>query len=170
MHEPTDLITMGYIANVFGLQGWVKIKTDTQYEDSLDSYETISLKFNDSQWVIKKIEKSFVRDGVFHAKFEGVDDRDAAFALKGATIAVSRNEFPDLDDDEHYWVDLIGLQVTNLQNESLGLVKNLMQTGASDILVVNDGKVERLIPFVKRHVSQVDMANKQVIVDWGLDY
>ena len=170
MHEPTDLIPMGYIANAFGIQGWVKIKASTQYEDSLDDYEVISLKLSDNQWVTKKIEKSFVRDGIFHAKFEGVDDRNAAFALRGATVAVARNEFPPLDEDEYYWVDLIGLTVINLENEPLGSVKNLMETGASDILVVNDGEIERLIPFVERHVIKVDMVNRQVIVDWGLDY
>ncbi len=170
MAKPENLIPMGYIANAFGIQGWVKIKADTEYEDSLDDYESVSLKLRDGSWIRKKIEKSFVRDGIFHAKLEGINDRDAAFALKGATVAVAREEFPELDEDEFYWVDLIGLKVVNLEGESLGNVKNLMETGASDILVVNDGETERLIPFVERHVIKVDMTNKQITVDWGLDY
>lgn len=170
MAKPDDLIPMGYITNAFGILGWVKIKTDTEYEDSLDDYEVISLRLSAGKLVRKKIEKSFVRDGIFHAKFEGIDNRDAASALKGAIVAVARKEFPDLADDEYYWVDLIGLQVVNLESELLGTVTSLIETSASDVLVVEDGKAKRLIPFVKRHVAQVNIENKQITVDWGLDY
>lgn len=170
MSIPANLIDMGYIANAFGIQGWVKIKTATEYSDSLDEYTQVYLKLKDGTILSKKIEKSFARDGVFHAKLAGVDDRDAAFALKGTIVAVDREEFPDLDEDEFYWVDLIGLNVINVQGESLGVVKDLMETGANDVLVAKLEQEEHLIPFVAQYVVKVDMQNKQIIVDWGLDY
>lgn len=170
MSVPANLIDMGYVANAFGIQGWVKIKTATEYSDSLDEYTQVYLKLKDGTILSKKIEKSFARDGVFHAKLAGVDDRDAAFALKGTIVAVDREEFPDLDEDEFYWVDLIGLNVINVQGESLGIVKDLMETGANDVLVAKLEQEERLIPFVAQYVVKVDMQNKQIIVDWGLDY
>jgi 16S rRNA processing protein RimM len=170
MSIPANLIDMGYIANAFGIQGWVKIKTATEYSDSLDEYTQVYLKLKDGTILSKKIEKSFARDGVFHAKLAGVDDRDAAFALKGTIVAVDLEEFPDLDEDEFYWVDLIGLNVINVQGESLGVVKDLMETGANDVLVAKLEQEERLIPFVAQYVVKVDMQNKQIIVDWGLDY
>lgn len=170
MSIPANLIDMGYIANAFGIQGWVKIKTATEYSDSLDEYTQVYLKLKDGTILSKKVEKSFARDGVFHAKLAGVDDRDAAFALKGTIVAVDREEFPDLDEDEFYWVDLIGLNVINVQGESLGVVKDLMETGANDVLVAKLEQEERLIPFVAQYVVKVDMQNKQIIVDWGLDY
>ncbi|MBX9598153.1 MAG: ribosome maturation factor RimM [Burkholderiales bacterium] len=170
MSIPANLIDMGYIANAFGIQGWVKIKTATEYSDSLDGYTQVYLKLKDGTVLSKKIEKSFARDGVFHAKLAGVDNRDAAFALKGTIIAVDREEFPALDEDEFYWVDLIGLNVINVQGESLGIVKDLLETGANDVLVAKLEQEERLIPFVAQYVVKVDMQNKQIIVDWGLDY
>ena len=170
MSIPANLIDMGYIANAFGIQGWVKIKTATEYSDSLDGYTQVYLKLKDGTVLSKKIEKSFARDGVFHAKLAGVDNRDAAFALKGTIIAVDREEFPALDEDEFYWVDLIGLNVINVQGESLGIVKDLLETGANDVSVAKLEQEERLIPFVAQYVVKVDMQNKQIIVDWGLDY
>ena len=167
---PNNLIDMGYITGPFGIQGWVKIKVTTEYDDSLDDYENIYLKLPDGKVVSQTVEKNFARDGLFHAKLAGVADRDAAFALKGATVAVSREQFPELDEDEFYWVDLIGLNVINLQGEALGMVKDLMQTGASDVLVIRDADQERLVPFVAQYVINVDMANKQITLDWGLDY
>lgn len=168
---PEHLIEMGYIATAFGIKGWVKIKCTTEYDDSLSDYDVIYLRLPNKQLLDKKIENSFVRDGIFHAKFLGVEDRDAAFALRGATVCVDRQEFPEPEEDEFYWVDLIGLSVVNQQEESLGIVKDLMATGANDVLVViDDAKTERLIPFVSAHVLNVDLTNKQITVDWGLDY
>lgn len=170
MTIPANLIDMGYVASPFGIQGWVKIKATTEYTDSLDEYENIYLRLPNKQCVEKEIENSFVRDGIFHAKFSGVNDRDAAFALRGATVCVNRDDFPEPEEDEFYWVDLIGLTVTNLQGEKLGLVKELMQTGANDVIVVRDDKIERLIPFVAQYIINVNLDEKQITVDWGLDY
>ncbi|MDD3266396.1 MAG: ribosome maturation factor RimM [Burkholderiales bacterium] len=171
MNKPENLIEMGYVATAFGIQGWVKIKCTTEYEDSLNDYEVVYLRHPNKKLETKKIENSFVRDKIFHAKFDGINNRDAAFALRGATVCVDRNDFPEPLEDEFYWVDLIGLLVVNQQNEQLGVVKDLMATGANDVLVVlNEDKTERLIPFVAAHVLNVDLPNKQITVDWGLDY
>lgn len=165
----TNLVPMGYITGPFGVKGWVKVKVSTEYSDSLDEYPELFLG-NNSNWKSVKIESSFARDGIFHAKFVGIDDRDAAFSLRGKTVAVPREQFPEAKEDEYYWVDLIGLSVINLEGESLGTVTDLMETGANDVLVVKDDKIERLIPFVARYVTNVDLQQKQITVDWGLDY
>jgi 16S rRNA processing protein RimM len=170
MSIPENLVEMGYIAGPFGIQGWVKIKATTEYTDSLDDYEQIYLRLPNKQIVAKTIEKSAARDGMFHAKLDGVSDRDAAFALRGATVCVSRDDFPEPDEDEYYWVDLIGLTVINQQGETLGIVKDLMETGANDVIVVRDNQIERLIPFVAQFVIDVNLEKRQIIVDWGLDY
>ena len=179
--EPSNLIAMGYVANSFGVQGWVKIKVDTEHPDSLEDYKQIYLKLKNGTVVSKKIEESFARENLFHAKLNGISDRDAALALKGSTVLVPRDEFPELEQDEFYWIDLIGLNVTNLEGEALGVVKDLLQTGASDLLVVQAPAAAtentdqaavgpRLIPFIAKFIIAVDVANKQITVDWGLDY
>jgi 16S rRNA processing protein RimM len=171
MHNhPNNLVEMGYIANAFGIQGWVKIKVTTEFSDSLDEYSVIYLKMPNGSVVSKKIETSFVRDDIYHAKFSGINDRDSAFALRGAVVAVDRAEFPNLDDDEYYWVDLLGLTVVNLDNDNLGTVTSLMETGANDVLVVKSDDKQHLIPFVAQYIIEVKQAEKQIIVDWGIDY
>lgn len=170
MTHPQNLIEMGYVSSVFGIKGWVKIKTTTEYDDSLDDYENIYLKYPNGTVEVRQIENSFVRDGIFHAKLIGIDDRDVAFGLKGAVICADRDDFPAPEEDEFYWVDLIGLAVKNLQNEDVGVVKELMETGANDVLVVIKDKEQRLIPFVSKHVINVNLEQKEIIVDWGLDY
>ena len=74
-----------------------------------------------------------------------------------------------MDADEYYWTDLIGLKVINRQQELIGTVDSLMDTGAHSVLVVA-GERQHLIPFVANYVIDVDMQNKCIYVDWGLDY
>ena len=113
------------------------------------------------------------------ASAQEVADRDAAEALRGAAVFVSRASFPSAGDDEYYWVDLIGLAVVNREGDLLGHVTGLIDTGAHSVLRVRradaaaDAAVEaaeRLIPFVAAYVDSVDLAAGQIRVDWGLDY
>ena len=169
MSSMTDnLVTMGTIIGAFGIKGWVKIKSDTP--DSFSRYKKLKL-LKGGHAVDVDIESGFIKDNVFNAKLSGVEDRDQAFALRGVDVAVLRNDFPALRSvDEYYWVDLIGLNVVNQDKIKLGVVESLMETGANDVLVVKSDEEQRLIPFIAQYVLNVDLVNKQIIVDWGLDY
>lgn len=110
------------------------------------------------------------------ATAEGLDDRNAAEALKGSRVFVSRSAFPTPDEGEFYWIDLIGLDVVNPQGEALGRVTDLIDTGPNSVLRLEgeagaDGKpTERLIPFVSAYILSVSLADKRIVADWGLDY
>jgi 16S rRNA processing protein RimM len=113
-----------------------------------------------------------------------IADRDAAEAMKGVRIFVSRATFPAPDADEFYWIDLIGLAVVNREGAALGDVIGLIDTGPHCVLRVKPAAVEaaagdvpaepaadeRLIPFVEAYVDAVDMPGRRITVDWGLDY
>ncbi|HET6788740.1 MAG TPA: ribosome maturation factor RimM [Aquabacterium sp.] len=113
---------------------------------------------------------------VIVATLDDVADRSAAEALKGARVFVSRSSFPTPDEDEFYWVDLIGLQVINREGQPLGEVVDLLDTGPHCVLrcvLPAEGgaaPAERLIPFVSAYIDKVSLADKQILVDWGLDY
>ncbi len=164
---------MGRILGPFGVRGWVKIRTFTESLDSLVAYPVWQLGSGD-QWRAIKVLETEVHAAQLVAHLEGIDDRDKAFALRGQDIAVGRDELPAARDGEYYWADLIGLDVVNLQGESLGRVDGLLETGANDVLVVKaegeSGVVERLLPYVSAIVHDVDLTGGKIRVDWGLDY
>jgi len=172
---PEDLVLVGHVTGAYGIKGWVRIRPY-----SADAEAMLHAK---TWW----LDKPFMRDvdmmqSKMHgedvvAQLMGVADRNAAEALKGATVQIRRSHFPPLDDNEYYWVDLIGLVVENLQGETLGSVADLMDNGAHPILRVvaqtaaeGQKPKEWLIPFVDQFVKTVDQAGKKITVDWGLDY
>ncbi|MFL9880530.1 ribosome maturation factor RimM [Herbaspirillum rhizosphaerae] len=176
---PSDLVTVGYVSGAYGIQGWVRVKPYSADADAL-----LSAK---NWWVDKpelrdvEMMQSKYHSGDVVAKLMGVAGREGAEALKGAVVQISRSHFPALSDDEFYWVDLIGLAVENLQGESLGVVSDLMDNGAHPILRVapanapaetadSKAAAEILIPYVDQFVKSVTLAEKKMVVDWGLDY
>lgn len=163
---------MGRVAVPYGVKGWVKIQTFTEMLDSLLDYPEwwISGK---SDWQLCDVEEVGVHGKSVIAKFAGCDDRTAAFALKGKDIAVPRDDLPEPEENEYYWSDLIGLEVQNLQQQHFGKVTEVFATGANDVLVVKgEGKEsrERLIPFTAQVVQKVDLATKQMLVDWDSEF
>lgn len=176
---PEDLVLVGYVSGAYGLNGWVRIKPYASDADALLSAKT---------WWIDKpalhdvdMMQAKMHSGDVVAQLMGVVGREAAEALRGTAVHVSRAHFPALSDDEFYWVDLIGLTVENLQGELLGQVTDLMDNGAHPILRVGPvgleppeadagPATELLIPFVDRFVMTVDKAAKKIVVDWGVDY
>jgi 16S rRNA processing protein RimM len=175
MPIPDDLVLVGYIAGAYGIQGWVRIKPYSADADALLCAKTWWLDKPDLRDVDMMQAKIHGEDVV--AQLMGVVDRNAAEALKGATVQIRRSHFPPLSDDEFYWVDLIGLAVGNLEGEALGAVAELMDNGAHPILRVvapvesaDQKPKEWLIPFVDQFVKTVDLAGRKITVDWGLDF
>jgi 16S rRNA processing protein RimM len=170
---PGDLVQVGFVYGAYGIVGGVRVRPFSEEADALLHAKT---------WWIDKpslrdvdVKRAKLHGGDVVVTMSGVADRDAAEALKGASVFIPRSEFPSLDEEnEFYWADLIGLTVENQQGESLGTVADMMSNGPQSILRVEyeaEGKAqERLIPFVDQYVIKVDKDAKKIIVDWGLDY
>jgi len=178
---PADAVEVGAIVDAYGLKGWVKVAAHADAGHGGDAL--LSAK---RWWLMKGRERKSApslqakthSDSVV-AHLGGVTDRDAALSLRGSRVYISRSEFPALEADEFYWVDLLGLDVVTLAGVNLGKVADMIDNGAHSVLRVEYtatdkvGKpvtAERLIPFVGVFVKTVDQAAKQIIVDWEADY
>lgn len=170
---PDDLVQVGFVSGAYGVAGGIRVRPFSADADAL---------LNAKTWWLDKpglhdvdVRRAKLHGGDVVATLVGLADRDMAEALKGAAVSVPRSHFPQLEEDEFYWADLIGLDVENLQGERLGAVVDMMSNGPQSILRVAaahgaEGEAERLIPFVGQYVIKVDKDAKKIIVDWGLDY
>lgn len=166
----SDYINAGQISGVFGVKGSVKVFSHTDPRENILRYSPWLLKKNDQTRQVKVV--SGQRQGLnVVASLEGIQDRDQAFELMGWDILIHKSQLPKPQQGEYYWLDLIGLEVKNLQDEYLGKVDHLLETGANDVLVVLDGETERLIPFLQSStVLNIDLQAGVMIVDWDADF
>lgn len=164
------MIVMGRVASAHGIKGWVKIQPYTEYLDSLLDYKTWWIGSEQSEWREVKVLECEAHNKTLAALLPNCPDRNASEKLKGLLIAVPRDSLPKQPDDEYYWSDLIGLSVVTEAGDTLGLVKQLLETGANQVLMVQGDSGEILIPFVATAIKQVDVKDKVIRVDWALDY
>jgi 16S rRNA processing protein RimM len=176
-HEvPGDLTQVGHVSGAYGVLGAVRVSPYSVDADALLQVKTWWLDKPSLRPV--QVRTARMHSGDLVATLVDVNGRDAAEALKGATVQVPRSAFPELPEDEYYWSDLIGMDAVNLQGDALGKVTDMMHNGAQSILritpVLDEAlevkAQERLVPFVDQFVKHVDMAGKKITLDWGLDY
>ena len=168
-----DKVIVGKITGVYGVKGWVKIFSHTEPREGITTYAPWYLKkATDYDWRQIEVESAKRHGKTVIAKIDGCDDRDAAMLLTGQEVAIEKSQIQPLGEDEYYWRDLIGLRVINQQNIELGEVKELMETGANDVLVVqSQGDKQHLIPWTLGHaVIEVDLDDRLITVDWDEDF
>jgi 16S rRNA processing protein RimM len=177
---PSDAVEVGRVVDAWGVKGWFKVLPYSADPEAL---------FSSKRWYLLPTEKGqptfsgcallTVKEAKVHsdsvvATASGFSDRTSAESLRGARIFVARSSFPTSAKDEYYWVDLIDLTVVNRENETLGVVRELLTTGPQTVLVLEyeeAGKQkERMIPFVSAFVDDVELESRRILVDWQLDY
>lgn len=165
---------MGRIAVPYGIQGWLKVQPYTEVFDGLSDYPNWWLGREDglekNTWQKYRVETVKIHAKSLLVKLQGIDDRDAALAVKGRHIAVPREQLPKAKKGEYYWSDLIGLKVANQDQVDFGEVVEVIATGANDVLVVKQAEKERLIPFIPQVVLKVDIEGKTMQVDWDAEF
>ncbi len=164
------LLTVGRIVGIHGVEGWVKLESWTEPRLRIFSYRPWRLTLAGSEFEVAAAQGHEQGKGMV-ARLPGYDDRDAAAKLIGATIQVPRSALPKPRRGEYYWSDLEGLAVVNVDGVDFGKVSHLFSTGANDVLVVQDGIRERLIPFVTgQFVKEVDLKAGRITVDWDPEF
>jgi len=106
------------------------------------------------------------RAGEVRLLLEGVDDRNAADALKGQAVFGPLAALPELGDDEFYWHELVGCEVVSTEGEAIGTVRELWETGAHDVLVVEgvDGR-QVLLPTAREIMTRIDRAARRIEIE-----
>ena len=164
------MITVGRLHGAFGVRGEVKLESFTDPLRSIARYQPWILR--DARGIERACEGVRVREGGkgLIATMPGIEDKDAADALRGTEVLVPRSALPPPAEGEFYWVDLEGLRVVKVEGTDFGIVSHLFSTGANDVLVAR-GERERMIPFVQPDfIRSVDFDAGLVTVDWDADF
>lgn len=156
----TALILIAKIERAHGIRGAVLIRSFAQ-----DPLDFLSYTLLDEHHKPVDIEIIGTVKDRFICQFKGMTTRTEAEKLKGMNLYTPKDELPDLDDDEFYHTDLIGLKAETKEGVVLGTIEAVQNFGAGDLLVLKTEKGEELIPFIKDYVLDVSKVNGKVILE-----
>ncbi len=159
----TARVCVGAIVGAHGVRGAVRLKSFTEVPAHIGAYGPLESEDGKRRFAPKVTGEA---KGLVIAKLDGVNDRDAADALRGTRLYVPRDRLPDTDEDEFLYADLVGLNAETPDGRPLGTVRGVADFGAGDVLDIMgaDGKA-MMVPFTKRVVPIVDVAGKRLVVD-----
>lgn len=158
-----ERICLGAIVGVHGIRGEVKVKSFTEFPEDIDQYGDVEDEAGTRKFKIKVTGHS---KELLRVKIKGVDDRNVAMALKGIGFYVNKDVLPELDEEEFYHTDLIGLEVKNEAGDFIGEVVGVYNFGAGDMLEIKTsetGKSE-MLPFTKEYVPTVNIKDGYIII------
>jgi 16S rRNA processing protein RimM len=164
------MVIMGRVAAAQGIQGWIKVQPYTSQPGNLADYRTWWLGNEQQGWRELDVLHSNLHGRCMIAQLMGCHDRTTAEKYRGLMVAIPRSHLPQPEENEYYWSDLIGLEVIDVAGERLGVVNDLQETGANEVLCVAGDSGEILIPFIASAIREVDLAGKVIRVDWRTDY
>jgi 16S rRNA processing protein RimM len=160
-NSPLPLVILGVIGAPHGVKGEVRVKSSTADPLAIGDYGPVTLADG------RRLKVKSVRPGgeVVIMKLEGINDRNAAEALKHMTLAVPRAKLPDTEEDDFYHADLIGLRCETADGTLIGQLMAIHDFGAGDILDIRPPKGPNLtLGFTKANVPVVDVAGGRLVV------
>lgn len=156
-----ETIKIGLIANTHGLKGEVKVKSFSGFNAVRYAKEKkLYLSFQND--VIElKVHTYRENKGFVYISFEGLLDINEIEKYKGCELFIDVKDQHNLEEDEVYYKDLLGCEVFDEDNQSIGIVNDILETGANPVLRINE---TILVPYVEAFVKHVDIQNKKIII------
>ena len=171
--EKPELILIATVGKSKGLKGEFFLNSLCDPKENILNYS--KFKIGVSKLPIK-FEYIKLLNNKFISKITDINDVDDIKKLTNESIFINKSELPKLSNDEIYWHDLIGMQAINIKDQNLGVIEEINNYGASDIVKVVPTKSSvdkeiRLIPYIKeKYIISHSYDKNCLVVDWELDF
>ena len=155
---------IGKIVNTQGLKGEVRVYSYTDDIERFDELETFYLgKDLETKWEVERVR---YKGNMVIMKIKGIDRVEEAEKLRDKFMYVSREDSRELEEEEYFIADMIGLEVYTVAGEHVGTLKDVLQYAANDVYVIKgEEDKEYLIPAVMKFVPEINMEEKKMIID-----
>lgn len=159
--EQAPDVTIGAVVAPFGIRGEVKVKLETDFPERYEELDEVWLQPRFGAGRMVGIESVRFHKGGALVKFRGYDDRTAVEELRGAELRIDESQLAELEPDQFYIHDLLGLNVYTTEGAHLGEITEVLQSPGNDVYVTP--KV--LIPALKQVVKEIDLAGRRMIIE-----
>lgn len=160
-----DQFYIGMILTGYGLKGEVNTQLDISNMQILEGGPILTATYPDGSVGALKLEHIRRQGKKVLLRFEGIPDRDAADALRGAQLYIARDHLPPLEEGEFYLGDLAGYTVISEDEEEIGRVQEVWDLPANEVLQLKSGEREILIPFTDDVIQSIDHSRGQIIIN-----
>ena len=152
-----DLLKVGVITTTHGVRGEAKVYPTT---DEPERFLELDYVLLDTGRELRKLEIKNVKffKNLVILKFKGVDNINDIEKYKGRDLWIPREEGQELEEDEYYIADLLGMSVVLEDGQEFGTLKDVMETGANDVYIIDSAEHgEVLLPAIKECILDVDL-------------
>ena len=158
METLSDPVIIGFIGAPHGIRGTLRVRAAGTGRHLREGFEPVVDDVRQRILHVRITPKGFLVD------LEGVKDRSQAAELRGKELVLDRSELDELEEDEFYVGDLIGMTAIDETGEGLGVVEEVVETPAHEILLLRKEGKELYVPFTLEHVPNVDAENRNLTI------
>lgn len=159
-----DLLQVGVITSTHGIRGEVKVFPTTDDPARFKKLKKVILDAGREQLELEIASVKFFKNLVI-IKFKGIDHINDVEKYKKAGLFVTRENAVPLNENEYFIADLLGLCVLSEEGEELGVLDDVLQTGANDVYVIRqEGAGDLLVPAIKECIKKVDLEAKTMMI------
>jgi len=164
----TERIVLGEVTGAHGLQGEVRVRIAGDGPDHLFAVETVWLGRRPGDPEARRytvLEAGLARSGEVRLRLQGIDHREKVGPLVGLLVTAPPTILPELPEGEFYWYELIDCRVESESGQLLGTVREIWETGAHDVLMVEDDDgIRRLLPTAMELMKEIDLEARRIVV------
>lgn len=162
------MVVLGRLGGPWGIKGWLKVESYTDPPAAILRYPVWHVAAPRGSWAVVKLVGGRPQGSgrTMVVELEGVATPEAARLWGQREVATPRSQLPPTRPGEYYWDDLPGCRVATVAGRELGIISHFHAFPANPVMVVRDGEAEHWVPLVPRHLKQVDLAARRVLVDW----
>ena len=170
MVDSTQWVVLGRLGAPYGVLGWLMLNSFADPPEQIFTYLPewhLADKEPVQATSAVVIEEHQAHAGRFRVKIQGIVDRTQAASFTHRLIVVPRAALIPPEAGQFYWADLRGLVVYNTQGQRLGVVDDLFDTGANDVLIIKDDTHRmHLAPYIPSVIQAVDLKNQRLTIEW----
>ncbi|MBN2258464.1 MAG: 16S rRNA processing protein RimM [Anaerolineaceae bacterium] len=156
--EP-DFIAIGRLRSAHGLSGEITMEPWTDFPERIKSGNLLYLGDEHLEVHITGMRG---KDRLLLLKLGGYDERESVNTLRNLVVYTRKDELPPLPEGQYYHHELVGLQVVDENEQKLGTIRDILETGAKDVLVIINDDRELLVPLIEETILSIDLSAGKV--------
>ncbi len=158
-----DLLRVGVVTTTHGVRGEVKVYPTTDDPTRFEELTEVILDTGRETRSLEIVGVKYFKNLVI-LKFKGLDNVDDVANFRQAELYISREDAVPCEENENYIADLLGMEVVTEEGMVLGTLKQVYETGANDVYIIQGTEKEYMIPAVQDCVKEVDLDTNRMTI------